>query len=370
MGEIRNVPASVQTQVAGKAPDPLLSAYLQARDGREADRALDKLLTEQARPLIKSIVGRKWRSSTSGASRVNQAQSDLDMEDLQAEALTQLITRLAEARQDPTDPISDFRAYVAVTTYRACDMRLRQKYPSRWRLKSKVRYLLTHQRGLALWSGAHGEWVTGFDAWNGRGVEASERLTELRNDPQRAVDRYGKPQVSASSHPGDVAASIFNTLGHPIELDDLVSAMAEILNEKDQPIQTESSGDEAAPGVFDTVASSTDVAGEVTNRTYLHDLWDQIVDLPPNQRAALLLNLRDAEGRGVIALFPLQGIATVRQLADTLALPPERFAELWHDLPLEDNAIAELLGLTRQQVISLRKVARERLARRMKHYEG
>ena len=96
----------------------------------------------------------------------------------------------------------------------------------------------------------------------------------------------------------------------------------------------------------------------------------QIIELPPNQRAALLLNLRDADGRGVIALFPLQGIATVRELADTLGLSAERFAELWHDLPLEDNAIAELLGLTRQQVISLRKVARERLARRMKHYEA
>ena len=371
LGELRTVSASVQTPVAGKAPDPLLSAYLQARDGRDADRALDKLLTDHARSLVRSIVGRKWRSSVGGQSRANQSQADLDIEDLQAEALSLLVTRLAEARLDPTsEPISDFRAYVAVTTYRACDMRLRQKYPNRWRLKSKVRYLLTHQRGLALWTGPQGEWVAGFEVWKSRVVEASDRLSELRNDAQRAVERYGKPQVSASSSPADVAASIFNALGHPIDLDDLVGAMAEILNEKDLPVQTDSSGDEAAPGVFDTVASSTDVQGEVANRTYLHDLWDQIVELPPNQRAALLLNLRDAEGRGVIALFPLQGIATVRQLADTLALPPERFAELWHDLPLEDNAIAELLGLTRQQVISLRKVARERLARRMKHYEA
>ena len=363
----------MQTAVSLKGPDPLLSAFLQAREGREAERALDKLLTDNARPLIRNIVARKWRSSTTGVGRANQAQSELDIEDLQADTLGLLISRLNECRQSPdAEPISDFRAYVAVTTYRACDMRLRQKYPSRWRLKSKVRYLLTHQRGLALWAGDHGEWIAGFEAWQaaGRGVEASERLGELRTDAQRAVDRYGKSQVSASSHPGDVTASIFNTLGHPIELDDLVGAMSEILGEKDQPIQTESSGDEAAPGVFDTVASSTDVAREVGNRTYLHDLWDQIVELPPNQRAALLLNLRDDEGRGVIALFPLQGIATVRELADTLGLSHERFAELWHDLPLEDNAIAELLGLTRQQVISLRKVARERLARRMRHYEG
>jgi hypothetical protein len=363
----------VQSPVAAKDPDPVLNAYLRARDGREAERALGKLIDDDARPIIRGIVARKWRSTTVGVDRSHQAQTDLDVEDLQAEALGLLLARLNEARENPaSDPISDFRAYVAVTTYRACDMRLRQKYPNRWRLKSKVRYLLTHQRGLTLWVGARSEWLAGFEIWKAerREPDASERLTELRTDPQRAVDRYGNPQVSASSHPADVAAAVFNSLGHPIELDDLVNAMAEILNEKDLPVQTESSAvDEAAPGVFDTVAASSDVAREAEARTYLRDLWEQIVDLPPNQRAALLLNLRDADGRGVIALFPLQGIATIRQLADTIGLSHERFAELWHDLPLEDNIIAELLGLTRQQVISLRKVARERLARRMRQYE-
>jgi hypothetical protein len=47
-------------------------------------------------------------------------------------------------------------------------------------------------------------------------------------------------------------------------------------------------------------------------------------------------------------------------------MPVERLASLWNDLPIEDVEIAEHLGVTRQQVINLRKVARERLARRMK----
>ena len=41
------------------------------------------------------------------------------------------------------------------------------------------------------------------------------------------------------------------------------------------------------------------------------------------------------------------------------------FAEVWKDLPWSDLRIAERLGITRQQVINLRKCARERLARRM-----
>jgi hypothetical protein len=78
-----------------------------------------------------------------------------------------------------------------------------------------------------------------------------------------------------------------------------------------------------------------------------------------------LLNLRDAQGRDVIALLPMTGIASIRQIAEALAMPAHEFAKLWNDLPLEDMTIAQQLGITRQQVINLRKSARERLARRM-----
>ena len=90
--------------------------------------------------------------------------------------------------------------------------------------------------------------------------------------------------------------------------------------------------------------------------------------LPLNQRSALLLNLKDASGFGCITLFPATGIATVRQLAGVLQISVESFAQVWNDLPLEDSKIAELLGLTRQQVINARKSGRERLARRLKGF--
>jgi hypothetical protein len=82
----------------------------------------------------------------------------------------------------------------------------------------------------------------------------------------------------------------------------------------------------------------------------------------------LLLNLKDAEGRGCIALFPATGIATLRQLAEALEMSADGFAQLWNELPLEDARIAELLGLTRQQVINTRKSGRERLTRRLKGF--
>ena len=81
-----------------------------------------------------------------------------------------------------------------------------------------------------------------------------------------------------------------------------------------------------------------------------------------------MLNLRDAGGCGCITLFPATGVATLHQLADALGMSADSFARLWNDLPLEDARIAELLGLTRQQVINARKSGRERLARRLKGF--
>ena len=107
-----------------------------------------------------------------------------------------------------------------------------------------------------------------------------------------------------------------------------------------------------------------DAATALERRTYLALLWEEIRQLPPRQAAALILNLRDGQGRNAVTLLPLTGIATMREIARTLDMPAERFAEIWNRLPLEDAAIAESLGITRQQVINLRKSARERLARR------
>jgi hypothetical protein len=59
------------------------------------------------------------------------------------------------------------------------------------------------------------------------------------------------------------------------------------------------------------------------------------------------------------------GTATIPEIAETLGFSREEFACIWNALPLEDLAIADRLGLTRQQVINLRKSARERLIRRL-----
>jgi DNA-directed RNA polymerase specialized sigma24 family protein len=117
-----------------------------------------------------------------------------------------------------------------------------------------------------------------------------------------------------------------------------------------------------------SAAGEPDQAWRLEKKIFLQRLWDELQQLPVNQRMALLLNLKDTSGGVCITLLPATGVATLRQLAETLELSAERFAELWNELPLEDTRIAELLGVTRQQVINARKSGRERLARRLKGF--
>jgi len=63
--------------------------------------------------------------------------------------------------------------------------------------------------------------------------------------------------------------------------------------------------------------------------------------------------------------LPVVGVASIRQIGSTLAIDAQELADLWPELPLEDTRIAIILQLTRQQVINLRRTARERLLRRM-----
>jgi RNA polymerase sigma factor (sigma-70 family) len=109
-----------------------------------------------------------------------------------------------------------------------------------------------------------------------------------------------------------------------------------------------------------------DAALALERRTHLSLLWQEIRQLPQRQAVALILHLRDGQGSAAVSLLPLTGIASLRDVARVTGLEPERLAEIWNRLPLEDSAIAALLQVTRQQVINLRKSARERLTRRMR----
>ena len=341
--------------------DSLLEPLLLEAGDEQADEILLRLITDHAEPVIKRIIYYKLHLSS------HRADGRAEADDIYQEVLLQLLAQLRQLREQPDEhPINDVRGMAAVIAHRTCSRWMRRQFPERHALKNRLQYLLTRQRGFDLWQDEDGKLAAGFAAWQGqKKAVASARLGRLSDD-EGLLARIRTLKSGRQQELSDVLAAIFNHLGSPVEFDELVSALASLLGIRDQPVESISENEDAI--AFQTAAGEPDPAWQVEKRIFLQRLWEELQQLPPNQRAALLLNLKDADGRGCIALFPATGVATVRQLADALAMSADGFAELWNELPLEDARIAELLGLTRQQVINARKSGRERLTRRLKGF--
>jgi RNA polymerase sigma factor (sigma-70 family) len=292
-----------------RAPDPLLRDFLAAR-GDARQLALSRLL-EQAAPTIRAAVRRKL--------------PEADADDLVAETQLRLLDRLLHAADDP---LEDFLAYAAVTAYRVCYSWLRDTKPNRTRLANQVRYLVENDRRFA------GRVAAGASL-------NPALLTSLRPFSQRALPELIDRILKAA----------------PLSLDALTDTVAELQGIRDT--HHEQLNEKTA------VSVETDLAGSLDRRRRLRALWDQVGRLPLPQRHALLLNLRDDDGQSAIEALPVCGIAGLREIAAVLEMPLPELAELWNRLPLDDHAIAERLGLTRQQVINLRKSGRERLFRKL-----
>lgn len=331
--------------------DVLLSPFLNATSEAESENLLTSLLEEQAGPIIKRILRRKLDERLRGS----------EAEDLYSEVVTQLVERLRLCKACPvSDGIRDFRNYVAVTTYNACYEILRSKYPERRRLKNRLKYLLTHHSTFSLWQTPEGYWLGGFANWTTRLETAA---------PGKLQDLYDMPEVQASPASGpdvscatliDLLEAIFRKVGAPVEFERLVNSVADLQRIKD--VSELTSFDEQE---IRAKGASEGFVIKIEQLSYLRRVWFEIVQLPLSQRTALLLNLRDIND-GVVILLPVTGVATIRQIAETLEIPAEEFSKLWNRLPLDDAAIALRLGVTRQGVINLRKSARARLFRRMR----
>nr|MBA2736678.1 hypothetical protein [Pyrinomonadaceae bacterium] len=234
-------------------------------------------------------------------------------------------------------------------------------------------YLLAHRENFAVWQDKNGNYVGGYRRWQFSETENQDLKIEQLREDARAFGRDVKVEKSWSEQKNayQLLTAIFNWTNAPIGIDLLTSVCADWWNVTDETVaidapKTDENGSERAQ--MQIADSRPDAFTETERRDYLQRLWNEIVELPTRQRAAVLLNLKDENGRGAIDLWLVVGVATVEKIAAALEMSAEAFAGLWNDLPLDDNRIAEKLNLTRQQVINLRKSARERLARRMKGF--
>jgi hypothetical protein len=337
--------------------DHLLLQFIEATDETQADLWLVTLIDEHAVPIVREILGSSLRFHVNS----NSAASTQDANDLFNDIITNLLSRLHNLRGDRAQgAITDFRGYIAATAYNACNHYLRQKYPRRSRLKNRLRYLLSHDATFALWTNEAPGLICGFAQWRGQGAASPQRSFEkIRQDPGEWIQTAGLASVSIDRAPlSNLLKALFQSCGSPLKLDDLVNIVADICHEKDLP-------DEPLDTITQLAAPTLDFELMLEQQHLLALLWREVCALPFRQRLALLLNFKDARGHDLVSLLPYTRTATIEQIAQAIDFPLVEFLRLWNKLPLDDATIAGLLGATRQQVINLRKCARERLERRM-----
>jgi hypothetical protein len=157
---------------------------------------------------------------------------------------------------------------------------------------------------------------------------------------------------------------IFSHLRKPIELEQLVATIAELFR---LPVAPRQAARQAARNDRLEEASSiatSSIESSLVIRSALVEVWREVHLLPPRQRIALLLGLRDEHGSPITSLLIHLRIVTFANLAVAVELTSDELSAIWDQLPLSDLAIGERLDLCRQQVINLRKSARKRLGRR------
>jgi DNA-directed RNA polymerase specialized sigma24 family protein len=336
-------------------PDAVLSPFLGAGEAEVARDVLGDLLELHAKPLLHAVARRQLGGSLS----LGEGQ---DLEDVVAGALLRLAQQLWSLRAGGGTPIESFAAYVVATAQNACHAFLRRRQPERARLRSRLRYLLTHDPRLALWDGA-AEPLCGLAGWRWRPAtaEASKRLGEMKGRVSASMGDAPGPRVLAFAR---LVRQLLADAGGPCRVAELVTILEDVYGVATAPAAN-STGPDDEPDERDAISRGPSPAEAYEQRDTLERLWTEVGLLPRHQRVALLLNLRDAAGRGMIGLLPLVGLATPTEIATVLEMSPPRLESIWEDLPREDEWIAAELGVTRRQVINFRKCARERLWRRM-----
>jgi hypothetical protein len=330
-------------------PDPLLGRFLDAARGAEADAALEEVLTGIL-PVLHEVVRRELGGSAAGMAHVD---------DVVADARFRLVRKLLWMRDERAagqpEVIEHLAAYAAVTAERTAYAFLRRAFPERTRLTNRLRYALARLPGCVFEPGPTGAWQCAARP-GPRRAPAPGALERFIGDPAGWLrDERIDPALPLPA----LIEAVLSRLDRPVPFDRFVTSLAAALGIVDAPMVAAPAPEleprDPAPAISDVLSL----------RSHLTRVWSEIAELPLRQRVALLLNLRDPDGGAVLQLLPATGVVAMEGIADALGLSQEALSSVWEDLPLDDLSIAHHLGLTRQQVINLRKSARARLSRRM-----
>jgi hypothetical protein len=336
-----------------------MAAVWRTPSQEESDSLFDRLAAV-TRTVIMPIVRRRLHASLDPA---DTDQRNLDALDLVSEIRVTVFAELTKnspsgAEDAAGGEIRDLSSFTSAVASNACYQYLREKFPVRTQQRNRLRYVLTHRQGFALWKSASGELLCGLKKWENFGAAPVPLATAIEDLP--------RPSAGADDARIYLAAvrSVLLRANGPVRFDDLVEYLMHAFGvAKRVELQSGSDiGRFSLESIFADPSPPPDRQLESVDD--LKELWKAIRQhLSVNQRRALILNLREARPDSLISVLPLSGVASIREIAEVLDFEAVEFARIWDSLPWDDLRIAEHLGLTRQQVINLRHSARVRLAR-------
>ena len=328
--------------------DPILLAFLGAESAAAAASALEGLLTGDADLALRGTIARNLRDSGAASSC---------LEDIAADTRVKLVRKLWSLWRGEGEPIENFAGYVASAGANACYSFLRQRFPDRVRFRNRVRYAVAHHPDTCLTEDERGLWVCGPRAESLRAP--SPGVLRFVEDPAAWLRGH---RIDAAQPLPTLIAAILTGLAGSISLERLVEALEVVTGSRVRTAASERQGLALAEQLADPRPAIVEV---LQHREVLVRAWRESVALPPRQRIALLMNLRDADGGSLLQMLPATGVVTLAEVATALGLEVAALERLWMDLPVDDLTIAARISATRQQVINLRKAARARLARRL-----
>jgi hypothetical protein len=321
-----------------------LAAVLSESDQDKAATLLGELVETHVEPLMRRVVDSRMRRHGS----VHLAQS----EDVVSDAVVRFLLHVEDLRQGRADSVERLDAFIAMLAARTTNDYFRRTHPAFHALRNRLRYLIEHYPDLARWKNTEsGEWISGLATWKFDKHLQTKVVADVEN-------LEGPTLAESRLHPADQLIAIFKRAGAPIRFNNLAVLMARAWNVKD--LRTENADE------HEFVDVKTPVDQNLGRKQWLALLWQQICELNRNQRIALLLNLKGPDGSCGTSLLVMTGVVSIHQMASAIDLPGQDFADLWQKIPLNDLEVGALLRLTRQQVINLRKCARQRLTRAMR----
>lgn len=360
--EYKEIQASLQKlSIAMKAepsnqPDELLHRYFAAPD--QAAEAVLSDLVGRLRPLVRGFLSRKGVRNE-------------DLEDLCGDTSLRLVAALRNSRGKTATSIPDCKSYVLTIARNLYIDHKRRGDPWRPLHLCVIKLLTGVEPGnpFARWANNAG-WMGGLALQRGHSFRPTPHYLSFWEDAslfrQQALSNRSPTEVSLA----ELLFHFFKWLDTPLEETEIVTHLADLrglrplkVQSVDALVESSRRDEENIPPRAritpekDWGTPETEVLDAIHIEKLGAQLWEEIRQLRPLQRAAFLLGLEWNDW------LKLGWSPTA--VAEMLEISPEEMTAIWRDLPLPDRVIARRLGVKEEQVSNLRKCARERLRRRV-----